>query len=159
MILQNFKNGYDVTKGSAIATHEKNDCAVRACANAFNITYDVAHAFAAKAFHRKPKQATYGMFEILGLLGNVAFEMYSNTLFPENKSYDLVAINNPINTDYTHKKVAYTVKTFCSRFARGTYIVNVNKHALVVKDGIVVDNADMQFTGYRRTIKSYVKVK
>ena len=47
MKLENFKNGYDVTNGSLLALNEKNDCAVRAIANAFNITYDNAHTFTA----------------------------------------------------------------------------------------------------------------
>ena len=47
MKLENFKNGYDVTIGSSLALNEKNDCAVRAFANAFNITYNNAHTFAA----------------------------------------------------------------------------------------------------------------
>ncbi len=42
MKLENFKNGYDVTLGTSLAKNEKNDCSVRALANAFNITYDVA---------------------------------------------------------------------------------------------------------------------
>jgi len=37
MKLENFKNGYDVTVGSSLALNEKNDCAVRAIANAFNM--------------------------------------------------------------------------------------------------------------------------
>ena len=40
MKLENFKNGYDVTVGSSLAVNEKNDCAVRAFANAFSITYN-----------------------------------------------------------------------------------------------------------------------
>ena len=46
MKLENFKNGYDVTLGSSLALNEKNDCAVRAFANAFSITYNMAHKFA-----------------------------------------------------------------------------------------------------------------
>ena len=46
MKLENFKNGYDVTQGSVLARNEKNDCAVRAIGNAFNVTYDTAHMFA-----------------------------------------------------------------------------------------------------------------
>ena len=146
MILENFKNGYDVTKGSAIAAGEKNDCAVRAIANAFNITYDVAHTFTAETFGT------------LQSLGTVSFDLFNDTLFPETKEFTLEGKSKPINKDYTHKKVAYTVKTFCSKFNKGTYIVLVHKHALCVKDGIVIDNGNMQFTGYRRTVESYVKV-
>ena len=42
MILQNFQNGYNVSNGSLLAKGEKNDCTVRAIANAFNVCYDVA---------------------------------------------------------------------------------------------------------------------
>ena len=158
MTIQNFKSGYDVTKGSAIAAGEKNDCAVRAIANAFNITYDVAHAFTAETFKRKARRGTKAMFVTLQSLGSVAFDLFSDTLFPETKEFKLDGKLNPINKDYTHKKVAYTVKTFCAKFSKGTFIVIVHKHALCVKDGIVIDNGDMQFTGYRRTVESYVKV-
>ena len=56
MKLENFKNGYDVTLGSSLALNEKNDCAVRAFANAFSITYNMAHKFAEEVFNRKPKK-------------------------------------------------------------------------------------------------------
>ena len=72
MKLENFKNGYDVTLGSSLAINEKNDCAVRAFANAFNITYDAAHLFAADKFARKAKKGVKGMFLALVNLGNVA---------------------------------------------------------------------------------------
>jgi len=56
MKLENFKNGYDVTNGSLLALNEKNDCAVRAIANAFNITYDNANTFTDEKFARKAKK-------------------------------------------------------------------------------------------------------
>jgi len=158
MKIQNFKSGYDVTKGSAIAAGEKNDCAVRAIANAFSITYDVAHAFTAEEFKRKARRGTKAMLSTFKKLGSVTFDLFSDTLFPESREFKLKCVNKPINKDYTHKKVAYTVKTFCAKFSKGTFIVIVHKHALCVKDGIVIDNGDMQFTGYRRTVESFVKV-
>ena len=158
MKLENFTNGYNVTKGSSLAAMEKNDCAVRAFANAFNITYDLAHEFTADKFKRKARKGTKAVYATLNQLKSVTFELFSNTLFPETKTYNLVCVNKPINKDYTHKKVAYTVKTFCTKFNKGTFIVIVHKHALCVKDGIVIDNGDMQFTGYRRTVESFVKV-
>jgi len=158
MILENFKNGYEVANGSLIAKGEKNDCVVRACANAFNVTYDIAHKFTAETFKRKARRGTYNVFTTFKELGNVAFDLFQDSLFPITKEYKLKAIKNPINREYTHKKVSYTVKTFCSKFNKGTYIVIVHKHALCVKDGIVIDNGNMQFTGYRRVVESYVKV-
>ena len=158
MKLENFKNGYAVTNGSLLAQNEKNDCSVRALANAFNVTYDVAHLFAATKLERKAKKGLRGMFSKLDLLGEVSFELFSNTLFPETKTYKLEGKLKPINSDYTHKKVQYTVKTFCSKFNKGTFIVIVNKHALCVKDGIVIDNPNYKFTGYRRVVESSFRV-
>ena len=158
MKLANFKNGYDVTQGSLLAKGEKNDCSVRALANAFNITYDTAHMFAATKLERKARKGLKGMFSTLNTLGSVTFDLFSNTLFPETKTYKLGCVSKPINSDYTHKPVQYTVKTFCARFNKGTYIVLVNKHALCIKGGIVVDNPNYKFTGYRRVVESYIKV-
>ena len=158
MILENFKNGYEVANGSLLAKSEKNDCVVRACANAFNVTYDIAHSFTAETFKRKFRKGTTNVFNTLNELGKISFDLFQDTLFPITKEYNLKAIKNPINRSYTHKKVSFTVKTFCSKFNKGTYIVIVHKHALCVKDGIVIDNGDMQFTGYRRVVESYVKV-
>ena len=158
MKLENFTNGYDVTKGSTMAAGEKNECAVRAMANAFIITYDVAHRFTAETFKRKARKGTQAVYATLNKLKSVTFDLFSDTLFPETKEYKLVCFDKPINKDYTHKKVKYTVKTFCAKYNKGTFIVLVNKHALTIKDGIVIDNPDMRFTGYRRVVESYIKV-
>ena len=158
MILENFKNGYEVSNGSLIAKGEKNDCFVRACANAFNITYDVAHKFVATEFKRKARKGTKNVLGVCKALGKVSFELFKDSLFPVTKEYNLKCVNKPINKEYTHKRVNYTVKTFCASFSKGTYIVLVNKHALVIKDGIVIDNGSARFTGYRRVVESYIKV-
>ena len=163
MKLENFKNGYDVTQGSVLARNEKNDCAVRAFANAFNITYDNAHTFAADKFKRKAKRGVKGMFITLSQLGFATFDLFSDTLFPETRTYGIHPLKRSksgkvVNTNYTHKEVAHTVKTFCKQYNKGTYIVIVRKHALTIKDGIVIDNPDMQFTGYRRIVESACKI-
>ena len=158
MILENFKNGYEVSNGSLIAKGEKNDCVVRACANAFNITYDIAHKFVTTEFKRKARKGTKNVFSTFSTLGKVTFDLFQDSLFPVTKEYDLKFVHNPINKEYTHKQVSYTVKTFSAMFNKGTYVVLVHKHALVIKDGIVIDNGDMRFTGYRRVVESYIKV-
>ena len=164
MILENFKNGYDVTQGSVLALNEKNDCSVRAFANAFNVTYDVAHEFAADKFARKAKKGVKNMFRTLNELGFATFDLFSNTLFPETRTYSIHPLKRNkdgkvVNTDYTHKVVNHTVKTFCSNFNKGTYIVLVAKHALTIKDGIVIDNPNYKFEGYRRIVESAVRIR
>jgi len=165
MVLENFKNGYDVTIGSSLAINEKNDCAVRAFANAFQITYDTAHKFAEEVFNRKPKKGTKSVFPILSKLGFAQFDMFADSLFPETRLYSIhpIARNNKrigiVNTDYTHKVVNHTVKTFCAKFNKGTYILTVNNHALTIKDGVVIDNPNYKFTGYRRIVESACEIK
>ena len=158
MILENFKSGYEVSNGSLLAKSEKNDCLVRAFANAFNITYDVAHEFTAKEFKRKARKGTKAVFSTFSALGKVSFELFKDSLFPVKKEYKLSCVSRLINKEYTHKKVKYTVKTFCAKYSKGTYIVLVNKHALVIKNGIVVDNPNNRFDGYRRVVESVIKV-
>ena len=164
MKLENFKNGYDVTIGSSLAKNEKNDCAVRALANAFNVTYDVAHTFTAEKFKRKAKKGTKKFFITLSQLGFATFDLFSDTLFPETRTFSIhpIARNKDgkvVNTNYTHKTVNHTVKTFCEQYNKGTYIVIVKKHALTIKDGIVIDNPNYRFTGYRRIVESAVEIK
>ena len=158
MILQNFQNGYNISNGSLLAKGEKNDCTVRAIANAFNVCYDTAHGFAADVLKRKARRGTKNTYLNLVKAKNVTFDLFSNTLFPETKTFKLSGKASPINPKYTHKKVKYTVKTFCSSHNVGTYILLVKGHALCIKDGIVIDNSNYQFDGYRRPVMSFVKV-
>tara|TARA_R100001509_G_scaffold4649_1_gene2935 strand:- start:180 stop:662 length:483 start_codon:yes stop_codon:yes gene_type:complete len=159
MILENFTDGYDITKGSILAKSETNDCVVRAVANAFNISYDKAHEFAANKLGRKPRKGVQNTFNKLNNLGvNVKFKLFEDTLFPETKTFKLKCTSNPINTEYKHKKVKFTVKTFCSKFSKGTYIILVKDHALTIKNGVVIDNPDMRFTGFRRPVIASIKI-
>ena len=158
MVLQNFTNGYNVSNGSTLAAGEKNDCSVRAIANAFNVCYDTAHEFASTVLKRKARKGAKNMYMNLIKAKNVTFDLFSDTLFPETKTYKLSGISSPINPAYTHKKVKYTVKTFCVSHSNGTYIVLVKGHAICIKNGIVIDNSNYQFDGYRRPVNAYVKV-
>ena len=66
-----------------------------------------------------------------------------------------------INPKYNWKgapKVAFSVKEFAQRFKKGTYVLLVKKHALTVKDGVIIDNPDMKFTGYRRPVQSAFEI-
>ena len=104
------------------------------------------------------------MFPKLAKLGFAQFDMFADSLFPETRVYSLHPLARSksgklVNTDYTHKEVNHTVKTFCAKFNKGTFIVMVAKHALVIKDGIVIDNPNYKFTGYRRIVESAVEVK
>jgi len=171
MSLENFKNGYEVSKKSKIAKTEKNDCVVRAIANAFEISYNVSHKFVEKAFYRKRKKGTFSTKETLKRLSKKTLKFAHEgqlNLFdhPDYKEIKIKHIgdqpkdggklNNPKYT-WTNK-VAYTVKEFAQVFNKGTYLLLVKKHALTVKDGVIIDNGDYKFTGYRRPVKSAFQI-
>ena len=169
--LKVFKDGYEVS-GSMLAKSEKNDCVVRACANAFGIDYDQAHSFVKERFNRKNRTGVKQTYSTMKELCNeiTVFTPTDGTqldLFSEttDKEYELKYVGSEpkkggklINRKYKHKPVAYTVKTFMQKYTKGTYLLLVNKHALVIKDGVVVDNGNYRFNGYRRTVESAFKV-
>jgi hypothetical protein len=166
---QVFKNGYEVTKLSKIAKTEKNDCVVRAFANSFEVTYDTAHQFVKETFGRKNRKGTKQTMSTLKSLDLVTLEDDNSvgqlSLFPKTITKKVKFVGHSpktggrlFNPNYTHKKVAFTVKTFLNKFKKGTYIVLVHKHALVVKDGVLIDNEDQRFTGYRRPVESAFKI-
>tara|TARA_R100001591_G_scaffold77607_1_gene85089 strand:+ start:747 stop:1274 length:528 start_codon:yes stop_codon:yes gene_type:complete len=170
--LKVFKDGYEVS-GSMLAKSEKNDCMVRACANAFEIDYDQAHAFVGSRFNRKNRTGTKNAYDVMKEMCKevTCFEPTDGTqldLFKDttNKEYEIKYVGSEpkkggklINRKYKHKPVAYTVKTFMQKYTKGTYLLLVNKHALVVKDGVVVDNSNYRFNGYRRTVESAFKIE
>ena len=168
--LKIFKDGYAVSS-SMLAKSEKNDCVVRACANAFDIQYDTAHQFVKERFDRKNRQGVKGTYSVLkelcneitcfGLEDGAQLNLFGN----DEQEYEIQYVGSSpktggklYNRNYTHKKVAYTVKTFLQKYTKGTYIVLVNKHALVIKDGVLIDNGNTRYNGYRRTVESAFKV-
>ena len=168
-MLKNFKNGYEVSEKSEIAKNEKNDCVVRAFANAFEINYNMAHAFVEKKFNRKKGKGTKFFNSTLKRLSkkSLNFEPAGQLdLFNQDgKSFNIEHLGdqpklggNLINRKYKHKKVAYTVKAFAQKFIKGTYIILVHKHAFTIKDGVLIDNGNYQFNGYRRVVESAFKV-
>ena len=169
-MLQNFKSGYEVSSKSEIARSEKNDCVVRAIANAFKVNYDMAHSFVKTNFSRKDGKGTHQTNTILKQLAKSPIELKPSgqlDLFNADKTVKNIKHigdmpkngGKLINKAYKHKKVAYTVKAFAQKFKKGTYIVMVHKHALAIVDGVVIDNNDMQFNGYRRVVESAFLVK
>lgn len=169
-MLKNFKSAYEVSNKSEIAKNEKNDCVVRAIANAFKVNYDMAHVFVKENFDRKDGKGTLQATTVLKQLAQqpISFEPAGQLdLFNADEKIvnikhigDMPKVGGKlINKAYKHKKVAYTVKAFAQKFNRGTYIVMVHKHALAIENGIVIDNNDKQFNGYRRVVESAFLVK
>jgi hypothetical protein len=162
MVLENFTNGYDVANGSVIASGEKNDCTVRAIANAFNVCYDTAHDYAKTIFGRENRKGIRGFGALLSAVKMVSFKQTSGqlSLFEQSSNWNVKGLSQSqlINPQYKHKPVKWTVKTFCARYNRGTYIITVKGHALTIKDGVIMDNPNYRFTGFRRPVINAFKI-
>ena len=161
-MLKNFKNGYQVSGSSEIAKTEKNDCAVRAVANACDVNYDQAHKFCTEMFGREKGKGTQLFSTLLKTNSEMVFdEVGQLNMFEQGIKRTVKHIGDMpkaggklFNPKYKHKKVAYTVKEFAQRFNKGNYILAVNDHALAVNDGVVIDNSNYQVGGYRRVVAS-----
>ena len=161
-MLKNFKNGYQVSGSSEIAKTEKNDCAVRAVANACDVNYDQAHKFCTEMFGREKGKGTQLFSTLLKMNTEMVFdEVGQLNMFEQGIKRTVKHIGDMPkaggklrNPKYKHKKVAYTVKEFAQRFNKGNYILTVAKHALAIKNGVVVDNGNYQTNGYRRVVES-----
>ena len=169
-MLKNFEDGYEVSGSNAIAAVEKNDCTVRAIANACGIDYTQAHGFVARTFKRKKGKGVKGFMDTLDkiidteILFHPPHQLSIFTDGPTIKTIKSIGrspkkggtLSNP---QYKHKKVAYTVKSFAQTFTKGNYIVVVDKHALAINDGVVVDNSNYQHGGYRRPVEGAYHVE
>jgi len=161
-MLKNFKNGYAVSQKNETARSEKNDCVVRAVANACDVNYDQAHKYVSDTFGRKKGQGTQLFTMLLKTNKEMVFdEVGQLNMFEQGVKRTVKHIGDMpknggklFNPKYKHKKVAYTVKEFAQRFKTGNYILTVAKHALAIKDGVVVDNSNYQVGGYRRVVES-----
>ena len=167
-MLKNFKNGYAVAQGSNVAKNEKNDCVVRAIANACGVSYDEAHKFVGETFDRKQGKGTQLFSFIMKQIKSIKFNGPAQLSLFDNNDGKVVNVKHVgdmpkaggklINPKYKHKKVAFTVKEFARRFNKGNYIVAVNKHALAICDGVIIDNPDKQVDGYRRVVESAFRI-
>ena len=167
-MLKNFKNGYQVSGSSETAKGETNDCVVRAIANACDVNYDQAHKYVAETFDRKKGKGTQLFSTLLKTNTEMVFDNVGQlNLFQDGVKRTIKHIGDKpkmegdknvggklINPKYKHKPVAYTVKEFARQYNKGNYILAVAKHALAIKDGVVVDNGNYQVGGYRRPVES-----
>ena len=166
-MLKNFDHLQKATNGSAIAKQERNDCFVKASATAFDIPYDQAHNWVKENFNREDGKGTFAVPVVLGAYSKHHFPQFGQlslfggggkTVYVKCLGKEPKQGGNLTNPSYTHKKVAFTVKTFADHHPTGTYILLVRGHALVVKDGNIIDNQEFQTQGYRRVVECAYKV-
>ena len=168
-MLKNFKNGYAVSLKSETARNEANDCVVRAVANACDVNYDQAHKYVKETFGRKKGKGTQLFTTLLKTNTEMVFDNVGqlNLFEGDVKTVKVHFVGTSpklggvlYNPKYTWtNKCAYTVKEFAQKFNKGTFILTVKKHALTIKNGIIIDNGDMKFNGYRRPVLHAYKVE
>ena len=171
-MLKNFKNGYAVSGSSEAAIGEKNDCAVRAIANACEVNYEQAHQYCADTFDRKKGKGTKLFNALLKTEKSMSFsEVGQLSLFNSGITRELKHLGDApkikdgkniggklINKKYKHKPVAYTVHEFAKANPKGSFILAVKGHALAVKNGEIYDNNTYQKGGYRRVVEAAFSV-
>ena len=166
-MLKNFENGYEVSGSSEVAKREKNDCVVRAIANACDVNYSQAHKYVAKKFDRKKGKGTQMFLSTLDKINFMRFDQVGQlSMFDEGDVRSIKCIGKApkqggelVNPKYKHKPVSFTIKEFAQKFNKGIYIVAVNQHALAIKNGVIIDNKDKQFSGYRRVVEAAYQVE
>ena len=171
-MLKNFKSGYAVSGSSEIAKGEKNDCAVRAIANACEVNYEQAHKYCIDTFDRKKGRGTKAFNTLLKAQKSMSFsDVGQLSLFNSGITRELKHLGdapkikegkniggNLINKKYKHKPVAYTVHEFAKANPKGSFILTVKGHALAIKNGVIIDNGNFQNTGYRRVVEAAFSV-
>ena len=166
-MLKNFKSGYAVSGSNATAKVEKNDCVVRAIANACDVNYSQAHKYVSDKFDRKKGSGVKYFQTIMDDTNMMRFDEAGQlNMFDDGAVRSVKSLGkmpkfggNLSNPKYKHKKVAYTVKAFAQKYNKGKYIVAVNQHALAICDGGVMDNDNYQYGGYRRVVECAYQVQ
>ena len=165
-MLKNFKSGYAISGSDQTEKKKKNDCVVRAIANACDVNYTQVHKYVAETFNRKKGKGTKMFMGTMDTIKEMKFDNVGQlNLFDEGITRKIKCLGygpkqggDMCNPKYTHKPVAYTVKAFAQRFNKGNYIVAVNGHALAINNGVVVDNGNYQYDGYRRVVEGAYQV-
>ena len=126
-----------VSTPGIIAKAESSDCMVYATAAAFDLDYDKAHQHVKHRFGRKDKKGTAmfsiikGMQEMVDLRENLNGKFVREIISQPYKKYHLHG------RDVNRKN---RVSTFIKEHSQGTYLILTSRHALVSKDGEMLDN-------------------
>jgi hypothetical protein len=124
---------------------ETNDCTVKALSVALAIPYDQAYLYAKRSLNRRPN---------VGPTGKVLQRAFSfDKAFTELKGKAIKTTYKQVDGRMLDRDM--TIGTFVRVYSSGTYYLVVNKHALVVKDGIVFDHSDKP----KRRVKMAWKVE
>lgn len=138
-----------------IAKAEKNDCVVRSIAAATGVSYRTAHTFCKEEMGRENKKGTNNVH-----LTTTFLKAQDDGLKIGNKEFDIYGLKKEeIKNLYKLKGEEIwrqkTLKSFMQSHPKGTYMVLVAKHALVVKDGELLDWENNKFEPTRKVMGAY----
>lgn len=140
---------------SQIAKKENNDCFVRALAVAAEVDYDTAHQVAKETFKREDRKGT------MGAMITAAFLKAEKAGMQVGKNLIAVTVLGKTHTKNKYKLYGdvvwrqKTLKSFIESHQKGTFIVTVAKHALTVKNGELMDWANMAYKPTRKVQAAY----
>ena len=126
-----------VAKDSIIAKNESKDCMVYAMAAAFDLPYDEAHQVVKDKFRRQDKKGTSNLALVNGMKEMIDYRVNLNGKFVRE------IIDSPTKTYHLHGQDITRknrVSTFIKEHTQGTYLILTGDHALVAKDGEMIDN-------------------
>lgn len=126
-----------VAKDSIIAKNESKDCMVYAMAAAFDLPYDEAHQVVKEKFKRQDKKGTSNLALVNGMKEMIDYRVNLNGKFVRE------IIDSPSKVYHLHGKDITRknrVSTFIKEHTQGTYLILTGDHALVSKDGEMIDN-------------------
>lgn len=125
-----------VAQDSIIAKSESKDCMVYAIAAAFDLPYDQAHEKVRILFDRENNKGTSNLKLINRMQTMVNIRENLNGKFVKE-------VTIPTKTYHLHgQDIARKnrVSTFIKEHTQGTYLILTGDHALVAKDGEMIDN-------------------
>lgn len=127
---------------SVLADSERNDCSVRALANAFGVEYDMAHAGAKMLFNRKDKGGAMSFYveqlDGINLWGKRSERMGS---LVEDQEWRGKLLGKMYHVGQGKKKFrTMSTGTFFKTYTEGRYILVVSGHMFAYVDGKVMGN-------------------
>jgi hypothetical protein len=150
IITKNITDTVQSNGNNVMQLMDKNNCAVLALSEAFDVAYDSAYEYAHNVFNRLKRK---------GVITSRIVDTFNSGV----KIFNKKVTEQKVTTNYRQsngKMLArrMRISTFIKENPKGVYYILVKGHALVIKDGVMYDNRG--FTNrFSRPIKYAWKVK
>ena len=127
---------------NGLVKSEHNDCVVRTLAVAFGINYKESHKFCKEYLNREDKQGVYFFEERIQ-------SNRSTKYIQDNYKVKLSIVSCKLWDDTKQTWKNTWVRKFIQEHPQGTYIILGKGHAFTIKDGEVLDWAQLKNKVYR----------